>query len=219
MSRAPVFAGSIPAIYDRLLVPMIFAPYAADLAARAVRAGPRAVLEVASGTGAVTRALAPRLGADCRYVATDLSPAMLAHGRTRQPEGHVIDWREADALALPFGDAEFDVVACQFGVMFFPDRVAGYREARRVLRPGGRFVFNAWDRIERNAFALEVMRALGRLFPDDPPDFMARIPHGYHDPEVIRADVTVAGFRSVEVEPVGATSRAASPMDAATAYC
>lgn len=214
-----LFAGSIPAIYDRLFVPLIFEPCAADMAARVAQGGPRAVLEVAAGTGVLTRALAPLLGPDCRYVVTDLNPPMLEVARQRQPADPRLEWRQADALALPFEDAGFDAVCCQFGVMFFPDRVAGLREARRVLRPGGRLLFSAWDRIGRNALADRVTQALAAYFPDDPPDFMARIPHGYHDPERIRADVEAAGFRAVSVEAVERTSTAESARDAAVAYC
>src|SRR5579871_3012591 len=143
-----VFAGSIPENYDRYVTPLIFEPYAADLAERAAALAPRAVLETAAGTGVVTRALAPRLPHGARYVATDLNQPMIDYAASRQPAGARIEWGQADALALPFEDGAFDLVCCQFGVMFFPDRIAGYREARRVLRPGGRFLFNVWDRIE-----------------------------------------------------------------------
>ena len=136
-----VFAGSIPEIYDRFLVPLIFDPYAADLAGRVALAQPRDVLETAAGTGVLTRALASRLAPSTRIVATDLNQPMLDQASQRQADGRA-EWKQADALALPFGDGGFDVVACQFGVMFFPDKVQGYKEARRMLRPRGRFLFN-----------------------------------------------------------------------------
>jgi ubiquinone/menaquinone biosynthesis C-methylase UbiE len=120
---------------------------------------------------------------------------------------------------LPFEDAGFDTVACQFGVMFFPDRVKGYSEARRVLKPGGRLLFNVWDRIEENDFADVVTEALGQVFPDDPPKFLARTPHGYHDVDRIRADLVQAGFDDIAIEPVAHISRANSPTHPATAYC
>jgi ubiquinone/menaquinone biosynthesis C-methylase UbiE len=214
-----LFAGSIPEIYDRLLVPLIFEPYARDLAARLATVEPRDVLETAAGTGVLTRAIASRLPAQARIVATDLNQPMLDHAAARQRDDDRIAWRQADALALPFEDQKFDAVACQFGVMFFPDRVRGYGEARRVLKPGGRFFFNVWDQISENEFADVVTQALATLFPHDPPRFMARIPHGYHDAEKVRGELAAAGFGSIAVESVDHVSRAASARDAATAYC
>lgn len=214
-----VFAGSIPLAYDTLMVPLIFEAYAADMAARVAALSPAAVLETAAGSGVVTRALAPRLGAGTRYVVTDLNQPMLDHAASRQGADARIEWRQADALELPYGPATFDVVCCQFGAMFFPDRVAGYAEALRVLRPGGRFVFNVWDRIEENAFADDVTQAVATLFPADPPRFLARTPHGYHDVSLIREELRRAGFADIAIETRDAVSRAPSPRAAATAYC
>jgi ubiquinone/menaquinone biosynthesis C-methylase UbiE len=214
-----LFAGSIPEIYDRLLVPLIFEPYARDLAARLAAVEPRDVLETAAGTGVLTRAMASRLPAQARIVATDLNQPMLDHAAARQPDDDRIAWRQADALALPFEDQKFDAVACQFGAMFFPDKVRGYGEARRVLKPGGRFFFNVWDQISTNEFADVVTEALAAVFPHDPPRFMARIPHGYHDVDQVRAELAAAGFASITVETVDDISRAASARDPAIAYC
>ena len=144
---------------------------------------------------------------------------MVDYGASRQPADTRITWRQADALALPFENAAFDLVCCQFGAMFFPDRIAGYREARRVLKPGGHFLFNVWDRIEENVFADEVTNALAALFPNDPPRFLARTPHGYHDTALIRSELEAAGFSSVVIETRAEQSRAASPRIPATAYC
>jgi ubiquinone/menaquinone biosynthesis C-methylase UbiE len=214
-----LFAGSIPEIYQRLLVPLIFEPYARDLAARVAQAAPRDVLETAAGTGVLTRAMAARLPAGARIVASDLNQPMLDEAAKRQSGDRNIAWQQADALALPFPDARFDVVVCQFGTMFFPDKIAAYREARRVLRPGGCLIFNVWDKISENEFADVVTAALAEIFPRDPPRFMARTPHGYHDAEQIRRELTAAGFSEIAVEAVDETSRAASPRDAAAAYC
>jgi ubiquinone/menaquinone biosynthesis C-methylase UbiE len=214
-----LFAGSIPEVYDTLMVPLVFGAYAEDMAALVAASSPRAVLETAAGSGVVTRALAPRLGADARYVVTDLNQPMLDYAAGRQGPDSRIEWRQADALALPFGDASFDVVCCQFGAMFFPDRVAGYAEARRVLKSDGRFVFSVWDRIEHNAFADEVTNAVAALFPDDPPRFLARTPHGYHDVALIRDDLRRAGFASIEIDTREKVSRAPSAREPATAYC
>jgi len=214
-----VFAGSIPRLYDEYLVPLIFSVYADDIARRVAALSPTILLETAAGTGAVTRAVAAALPRDVRYIATDLNEPMLAVAAQRQGEDDRISWRQADATALPFDDATFDVVCCQFGAMFFPNRIKGYAEAKRVLRPDGAFVFNVWDRIEDNVFAHDATIALGKMFPDDPPRFMARTPHGYHDIAVIRSDLAKAGFADVTIETVDAVSRAASALQAATAYC
>ncbi|RWE32188.1 MAG: class I SAM-dependent methyltransferase [Mesorhizobium sp.] len=214
-----LFAGSIPENYDRYMVPLIFEPFAADIARRAAALSPGAVLEVAAGTGVVTRALAPRLSPGASYVVTDLNQPMLDHAASRQTPDSRITWRQADAMALPFEDAAFDLVCCQFGAMFFPNRASAYREARRVLKPGGRFLFNVWDRIEENVFADDVTNALARIFPDDPPRFLARTPHGYHDKALIRRDLEDAGFSDVAIETRAEQSRASSPRLPAVAYC
>ena len=214
-----LFAGSIPENYDRYMVPLIFEPYAADLAQRAASLSPIAVLETAAGSGVVTRALAPRLPPGANYIVTDLNQAMVDYAALRQPLGHRIEWRQANALTLPFENASFDVVCCQFGAMFFPDRVAGYREARRVLKPGGHFLFNVWDRIEENVFANDVTNALAKIFPNDPPRFLARTPHGYYDTALIRSELAAAGFSHVVVDTRAEQSRASSSRIPAVAYC
>ncbi|HEY7661612.1 MAG TPA: methyltransferase domain-containing protein [Xanthobacteraceae bacterium] len=213
------FAGSIPQLYDQFLVPLIFEPYARDLAGRVAKSAPQAVLETAAGTGVLTRAMASQLPGATRIVATDLNQPMLEHAQARMPRERPIEWRQADALDLPFPDEGFDVVACQFGAMFFPDKVRGYAEARRVLKPGGRFLFNVWDRISENEFADVVTEAVAALFPHDPPRFLARTPHGYHDAEAIRQELNAAGFADVSIDAVEAASKAASPRDPAIAYC
>jgi len=214
-----VFAGSIPAIYERFLVPLIFESYARNLAERLAETNPQDVFETAAGTVVLTRAIASRIPVHARIVATDLNQPMLDHARTRLSHDGRIEWRQADALALPFADQTFDAVACQFGVMFFPDKLQGYKEARRVLRPGGHFFFNVWDRISENEFADVVTEALATLFPHDPPRFMARTPHGYHDAERIRQELNAAGFANISLDAVDGKSKASSPRDPAMAYC
>ena len=213
------FAGSIPELYERHLVPMLFAWYADDLATRVAALAPASVLELACGTGVVTRRLADALPATTPIVATDLNQAMLdqaqAIGTSR-----AVAWRQADAQALPFADGAFDLVACQFGVMFFPDRPGAFAQARRVLQPGGTLVFSVWDAIVHNEFADVAAQALARMFPDDPPRFMARTPHGYHDVDAIRRDLALGGFAATpRIDTVAERSDAASAMDAAVAYC
>jgi SAM-dependent methyltransferase len=213
-STDKVFAGSIPKLYDTYLVPLIFEPYAADLANRLGSRPLSRVLEIAAGTGVVTRALASALPESVSIVATDLNQAMLDHAcavGTKRP----VDWRQADALQLPFRDGTFDAIVCQFGVMFFPDKSKAFAEARRMLRPGGVFIFNAWDRI-----AETVTIALESVFPKDPPRFMARTPHGYHDTRLIERDLASGGFvASPRIDTVAARSRAPSFRIPAIAYC
>src|SRR6195952_2075975 len=214
-----VFAGSIAENYDRYMVPLIFEQYAADIARRAASLSPSAVLEIAAGTGVVTRALAPKLSPGASYIVTDLNQPMLDYAASQQAPDSRIKWRQADALALPFENAAFDLVCCQFGAMFFPDRSSAYREAKRVLRPGGHLLFNVWDRIEENVFADDVTNALAQIFPNDPPRFLARTPHGYHDTALIRSDLEAAGFSRVVIETRAEQSRASSPRILAVAYC
>src|SRR5215472_8079305 len=214
-----VFAGSIPELYDRLLVPLIFEPYAADLATRIAQVAPRDVLETAAGTGALTTAMVSRLSTETRIVATDLNQPMLDYSSAKPSLRGRVTWQQADAEALPFDDAAFDVITCQFGMMFLPDRVKGYSEALRVLRPRGCFLFNVWGRISDNHFADVVTEALTALFPQDPPLFLARTPHGYHDVARIREEVTAGGFENVSIATVDHTSKAGSARDVAIAYC
>jgi len=214
-----VFAGSIPEIYDRYLVPLIFESYASDLAARVAEVKPRSVLEIAAGTGALTRALALRLPVEVLIAATDLNQPMLDYAARRLAGDGRITWRQADALALPFDNDRFDSVVCQFGVMFFPDKVQGYKQAYRVLKPGGHLFFNAWDQIAANEFADVVTQALVKLFPRDPPLFLARAPHGYHDVAKIREELLAAGFALISAETRVFVSTASSPRDVAIAYC
>jgi ubiquinone/menaquinone biosynthesis C-methylase UbiE len=213
-----VFSGSIPELYDRYLVPLIFTGYADDLAARVAANMPKDVLETAAGTGVVTRALASRLPASARITATDLNQPMLDRAAS-QLASERVTWKHADAMALPFADASVDAVACQFGAMFFPDKVTSYKEARRVLKHGGRFFFSVWGKISDNEFADVVTQELAALFPQDPPRFLARTPHGFHDVGTIRDDLKAAGFSDVSVDTVDLRSRAPSPLEPAIAYC
>jgi SAM-dependent methyltransferase len=213
-----VFHGSIPKMYEEYLVPVIFEPYAPDIADRVATRRPASVLELAAGTGVVTRQLATRLDASTSITSTDLNPPMVEHARSLGAARH-IKWRQADANELPFDDASFDVVVCQFGVMFF-DRPKAFAEILRVLRPGGAFVFNAWDRIETSDFADVLTADLAEMFPDDPPQFLRRTPHGYHDVDRIRADITSAGFDpSSEIVTVDKRSPAATCRVPAVGYC
>jgi SAM-dependent methyltransferase len=211
------FPSSVAALYDCFLRPLLFEPYAEDLARRAAALHPDDILETAAGTGVVTEALC-RAIPGARITATDLNQAMLDSARARLGEGN-IDYRLADAQALPFDDARFDLIVCQFGVMFFPDRVGAYREARRVLKPGGHFLFNVWGSLEKNEASLAVTRAIAAAFPDDPPSFLERVPHGYHDRARVEADLGAAGFTDIRSETVAKRSRLPSAREAATGLC
>jgi ubiquinone/menaquinone biosynthesis C-methylase UbiE len=213
-----IFSGSIAALYDKYLVPLIFEPYAGDLAQRASDLVNGQVLETAAGTGTATRALAAALPIEVRIVATDLNQPMLDQAASRTSSSNV-SWQQADAQALPFVDGAFDAVICQFGAMFFPDRVKAYREARRVLKPGGRFVFSVWDKIEENELADVVTSALADLFPDDPPRFLARTPHGYHEKGLILSELRRAGFGDAKFETLERRSVALSCHEPAVGYC
>jgi SAM-dependent methyltransferase len=214
-----VFSGSIAQLYERYMVPLIFEPYAQDMARRVAALRPSNVLEIAAGTGAVTRHLADRLPADVPIVATDLHQPMLDHAMSIGTS-RAVTWRQADAMQLPFDDHSFDAVVCQFGCMFLPDKVAGFAQARRVLRPGGTLVFNVWDALEDNEFADSVTQAMAELFPSDPPRFLARLPHGYHDRTAIAGALAAAGFTGTNAfDTVAMQSRADSARTVATAYC
>ncbi len=214
-----VFAGSMPQIYETHLVPLIFEPYAADLVNRLASRPLTRVLEIAAGTGVVTRAFASVLPASVAIVATDLNQPMLDQATARGTK-RPVEWRQANAMQLPFADGMFDAVVCQFGVMFFPEKSKAFSEARRVLSPGGVFIFNVWDRIEENEFADTVTMALESVFPKDPPRFLARTPHGYYDRPTIERDLADGGFiASPQIATVAARSRANSPRVPAIAYC
>jgi ubiquinone/menaquinone biosynthesis C-methylase UbiE len=218
MSQADAaFIGAMPEFYDRYIGPVLMAPYAADMAARlSLEAGD--ILEIAAGTGFVTRALLQQLPDQVKIVATDLNQPMLDRAAERITSDR-ITWQQADAQELPFEDSSFDAAVCQFGVMFFPDREGAYRETLRVIRPGGSSIFNAWDKLEHNWFAQAVMDGLAEHFPDDPPRFMARTPHGYHDVEQIASELSSAGFADVQIETVIQQRNAASHKDPAIGMC
>jgi ubiquinone/menaquinone biosynthesis C-methylase UbiE len=217
MNPDAVFAGSVPANYEELLVPVLFEPYAADMAARAAALGPHAVLELAAGTGAVSRALAAALPA-ARIVATDLNPAMLEVARGRSAAAN-LSFEPADAQSLPFPAGAFDLVVAQFGAMFFPDKVAAYREVRRVLAPGGAWLFNVWGPLEANTGSAAIDRAVGEVLPPPRPEFIARTPFGYHDRDAIERELREGGFAEVTIEQVDKVSPPGSAAALARGMC
>ena len=173
------------------------------------------MLELAAGSGVLTAELLERLPS-ANVVATDLNEAMVALGEQRTPEA---DWRTADAMGLPFDDHTFDLVLCQFGVMFFPDKPAALSEARRVLCPDGLLLLNAWGPLEAHDFQAAVVSACDRLFPEDPPSFMRSVPHYYSNGEDLVADLEAGGLRVVDVEQLVLESPARSAAEVAAGYC
>lgn len=193
------FVGSMPQFYDRCLGPLLFEDFG-DLTARRVAAGaPKHVLEMAAGTGIVTARLMQRLPDDTQLVATDLNAPMIDFARAKLGESARLKFQTADALALPFADASFDTVVCQYGVMFFPDKDLSYREAHRVLKPGGRYVFAVWDSVEHNTFQNVMGDLMRRTFPSDPPNFFS-VPMNYFSIDTIRDSLWRAGFSGLSVE-------------------
>lgn len=209
------WVGPMAEVYDRCLGPALFHPFALDIAARAARLRPQHVLEIAAGSGIATRELVAAVP-EASVTATDLNPAMVRWGAGAVPPAR---WAVADASALPFRDGRFDLVVCQFGAMFFPDRPAAFAQAHRVLAPGGRLLFATWDTVERHGFADALMAGVRRVFPEDPPLFVEMIPHGYHDPDRIAADVRAGGFADVALETVTLTGHAGSADDLAVGFC
>jgi SAM-dependent methyltransferase len=209
------WAGPMPEAYGRWLGPTIFRPFAVDLARRAAAHAPRRVLELAAGTGELTHELTSALPS-AEVTASDLNEAMVEFGRRQVPGAA---WRRADAMDLPFGDARYDVVACQFGAMFFPDKPAAFAEVRRVLSPTGTLLLSTWGTLETHDFQAALVAAIERVFPADPPIFMVAVPHGYADPAVIAADLAAGGLRCVGVESVTLAGTARSVADLAAGYC
>lgn len=209
------FVGSIPENYDRYLGPLLFEPYALDIVERVnVREG-ASVLETACGTGIVTRHLRDTLPKSAKLTATDLNQTMLEYAANKSPSNEGIEWKQADATSLPFPDSSFDAVLCQFGLMFFPVKDAAMREVHRVLVPGGQFVLNVWDAIEKNELPAIANEVVCSFFDHDPPTFY-QVPFGLHDQEVVRGLLEGAGFRDVQTSVLAIQGISPSALDAAT---
>lgn len=207
------FSGSIPRNYDEYLGPLFFEPFSLLLAERIAALAPSAVLELACGTGRLTRHIAQRLDKSARIVATDINPAMLEFAKEQLPNEN-IEWNAVDAVSLPYPDKSFDLVVVQFGVMFYSDRVKAYREAVRVLRPGGRMLFTCWNHVGANPAAQATQGVVQKFFPVDPPAFYT-IPFAYHESVLIREEVLTAGFDRVQIELLEPEGHAHTASDAA----
>jgi len=215
MDQETSWVESMPGMYDEHLGPALFAPFARHLAVLAAKASPARVLEIAAGTGIATAELARVLPA-AQIVATDLNESMVAWASARLS---VVGWEQADATHLRFTDGSFDLVLCQFGVMFFPDKPAAFAEAARVLDPAGRMVFSVWDEVETSGFPAAMVAALAAVVPGAAPDFISRVPHGYHDPDRIMADLDAGGLRAETMERVVLRGRAVSAESLTRGFC
>jgi ubiquinone/menaquinone biosynthesis C-methylase UbiE len=212
-------SASVFDVYDELLVPLMFQTYADDVVRRLTDLRAGSILEVAAGTGAVTRAMAHSLPAEVTITATDVVQGMVDRAR-RVGTARPVTWDRADVMALPYESGSFDVVVCQFGAMFFDPKPHAFAEARRVLRPGGHFLFSVWDGLEHNEFAAVVNDAVKRHFPEEPPRFLEHMPYGYHERAQILADLRAAGFDAEPaIERVEHVSRAGTPGHVAVAFC
>ena len=211
------FSGAIPATYDRYLGPMLFQPYAEDLAARLQVEENGSVLELACGTGILTRVLRTHLPSTVKLTATDLNEPMFRHAAAKFRKDEAVQWLQADACSLPFGDRLFDAVVCHFGIMFVPDKALAMREAHRVLKPGGMFFFNVWDAIEHNAMPELAHRTVAAFFENDPPDFY-KVPYGYHNRDEIKRVLKEAGFEEIKTEVVAKVAATNRAEDAATGF-
>lgn len=217
MPDSNAFTGTTPEFYDRYLGPFLMAGFAADLAARVTMAQGLNVLEVACGSGLVTKALAKTLGEGSKIVATDLSPEMIQYAARHFTEPKTnseikVEFLPADGCELPFKDAEFDVVICQFGLMFFPDKVKGAQEARRVLKPGGTYLFSVWGPLEENSWGQALEVAMASAFPTEEGPFLPT-PFSLSDDAELRTIIEEAGFSSISIEKVQRMSPPTSTED------
>jgi ubiquinone/menaquinone biosynthesis C-methylase UbiE len=204
MSGNAAFTGNIPEFYDKGLGPMIFVDYADEMARRAAALNPMRVLEIAAGTGIVTRRLRDQLPARAHLTATDLNPPMLEVARKKFRDGEKVEFQPADAMALPFPDGSFDLAVCQFGVMFYPDKDKSHREVLRVLKPGGHYLMSVWDSHGYNPFARIAQDVVERLLPEDPPQFY-RVPMSCHQIDPLKEALIGAGFGEINIAVVPVT--------------
>ncbi|MBX3381417.1 MAG: class I SAM-dependent methyltransferase [Phycisphaeraceae bacterium] len=219
---SPTFSGSVPKTYHDFLGPLIFDAYARDMSARItplLKSNSRArILELACGTGIVTDSIAQSLPSGASLIATDISEPMLGQARATFRGAPGVTFQTADACALPFKDHAFDILACQYGVMFFPDKVKAMQEARRVLAPGGTYIFNIWDSLEHNPMPRTVHETLASLIPANPIPFLAKLPFGYSDRAEIERVTRAGGFANCNFETVEFPCSAPTASEAARAW-
>lgn len=202
------FIGMVPENYERYLGPLMFKPYAQDLAYRLVVGDRSEVLELACGTGILTSELLSVMDSGVHLVASDLNEPMLAVAQ-RKIRDRRVEWQQADACALPFEAGRFDAVISQLGIQFFADKAVAAGEVRRVLRPGGVFLFSTWGGPQRNPLAHIAQQTAEACFPSDTPTFY-HVPWSYGDTRQIESDLRAGGFRHVSIQPVTLVGRAPS---------
>ncbi len=194
--------GRMPDFYDRGLGPVLFVDFADDIGRRVASSAPLRVLEIAAGTGIVSRRLRDLLPREAQLTVTDLNPPMLDVARRKFRADEAVTFQQADAMALPFPDNSFDAAVCQFGVMFFPDKDKAYSEVYRVLAGGGRYVFSVWDSHDHNPIGRLPAEIAAGFFPSDPPNFFDA-PFAYHRIDPIKDSLHRAGLTELRVAVLG----------------
>jgi ubiquinone/menaquinone biosynthesis C-methylase UbiE len=217
MASITLFAGSVPANYDKYLGPILFEPYALDLVERLKNDKIEHLLELACGTGRVTRHLVNLIPEGGSLVAIDLNQGMLEIAKEKLVSDK-IQWSVADAQDLSFANEQFDHIVCQFGVMFFPDKEKSFREAVRVLKPGGKYLFNTWESVEKNPRIDTMWKVIYESFANESPDFFEKGPHSFYDRDEIERMLLNAGFNNVRIESVPKTSKYNEPDDLITGF-
>jgi len=197
----PLFTSSVATLYDEILGPAFFEPYAIETTNRVAALNPQKVLETACGTGRVTNHLRKVLSKSATLIATDISNDMLAVAEKKLSAIKDISWQQADAMNLPFDDESFDAVVCQFGAMFFADRKKGFIEAMRVLKNGGAFIFSVWDKLEFNPVTAASRQILKDFFEGNPPKSM-NMAFSMTDKNDIANQLTETGFTNIKIETV-----------------
>ena len=210
MADSSSFIGDIPRHYDVGLGPTLFMDFADRLVSECCADRVLNAMELAAGTGIVSRKLRDNLPAEARLLVTDLNAPMLDVARRKFSDSENVDFSVVNAMELPFEDGAFDLLLCQFGVMFFPDKVAAFREAARVLRPGGRYVFNVFSAMQENPHSQLALAIPAQFFPGDPPGFY-KVPFHYGDPQKVRADLAAAGLHNVVHETIRLSSKINDP--------
>jgi ubiquinone/menaquinone biosynthesis C-methylase UbiE len=212
MASIALFAGAIPANYDKYLGPILFEPYAVDLIDRLKNDKVEHVLELACGTGRVTKHLVDLIPDDGSLIATDLNPGMHEIAQSKIKNEKIL-WQIADAQDLPFYNGQFDHVICQFGVMFFPDKEKSFKEVHRVLQPGGKYIFNTWERVEKNPRIDTMWKIIYEVFGKESPDFLQKGPHSFYDKNEIEQLLLNAGFKNIRIDTVAKTPKYNQPDD------